>query len=242
MEYVLIALVLLAGSFTQSLSGFGSALVAMPFLLTIVGPREAAPLMALASGTMQIALLIRYRRALRLGALWRLALAAFIGIPIGAYALTRLNENVVLGLLGVVLVAYAVYALTRPKMPELRHNAWAYAAGFVSGLLGGAYTTNGPPVIVYGSCRRWNREEFKANLQGFFSVCNVVILATHAVYGNLTAQVFKGYLAALPGLAVGVTAGLLLDRYINPKLFRKIMLALLVLLGLRLLVRATLGY
>ncbi len=241
MEYVLIALVLLAGSFAQSLSGFGSALVAMPFLLTIVGPREAAPLMALASGTMQIVLLIRYRRSLRLGAMWRLALTAFIGIPIGVYGLRRMNENVVLGLLGAVLVAYALYALAQPKMPELKHNAWAYGAGFLAGLLGGAYSTNGPPVIVYGSCRKWDREEFKANLQGFFSACNVVILITHAIYGNLTAQVFKGYLASLPGLAVGITAGLLLDRYINPKLFRKIMLVLLVLLGIRLLVKATWG-
>jgi hypothetical protein len=140
-----------------------------------------------------------------------------------------------------VLVGYALYALAGLKLPAVRHQGWAFAAGAAAGLLGGAYNTDGPPVIIYGSCRQWPPPEFKSNLQGLFMVNNAVILASHAVIGNLTAPVWKNFLAALPAVAVGAAAGLSLDRFVNAALFRKIMLGLLVALGLRLGCRALLG-
>jgi len=241
MDYLLIGLVVLAAAFIQSLSGFGSALVAMPLLLPMLGPQGAAPLVALVSGALQVVLLVRYRQALSLGAVWRLALASVLAIPLGVWLARYVPERLVCGWLAAVLVGYALYALAGLKLPAVRHQGWAFAAGAAAGLLGGAYNTDGPPVIIYGSCRQWPPPEFKSNLQGLFMVNNAVILASHAVIGNLTAPVWKNFLAALPAVAVGAAAGLSLDRFVNAALFRKIMLGLLVALGLRLGCRALLG-
>jgi uncharacterized membrane protein YfcA len=243
MEHLLVGMIVLAAAFIQSLSGFGSALVAMPLLLPMLGPEGAAPLMALVSGALQVVLLARYRQSLSLGAVWRLALASVLAIPLGVFLARLVPERLVFGLLAAVLVGYALYALLGLGMPAVRHPGWAFAAGAAAGLLGGAYNTDGPPVIVYGSCRQWPPQEFKSNLQGFFMVNNAVILASHAVAGNLSlgAPVWGNFLAALPALAVGAAAGLSLDRFVNAGLFRKIMLGLLVALGLRLGCRALWG-
>ena len=40
--------------------------------------------------------------------------------------------------------------------------------GFFAGILGGAYNTNGPPVVIYGSLRKWSPATFRATLQGYF--------------------------------------------------------------------------
>jgi uncharacterized membrane protein YfcA len=166
---------------------------------------------------------------------WRLVAASLIGIPLGVWALSRLDEDVVLAVLGVLITVYAIYALLNMRLPELKHSGWAYLSGFIAGVLGGAYTTSGPPVIVYGDCRRWERAEFKSNLQGFFFVSSIFIVIAHAFDQNLTPLVWRYYLLSIPAMIIGIIAGVSLDKVIDPLLYRKIVLILLVFLGFRLL-------
>ena len=231
-------LIAFAACFTQSVSGFGSALVAMPLLSPMLGLTRAAPLVCMMSATLQLALLVRYRRAFHLGSIWRVVAAAAVAVPFGAYALRHVDERVTLSVLGVVVLGYAIYTLTGRRPPRMRGGAWPWAIGAAAGLLGGAYNTSGPPVVIYGSARDWPPETFKSNLQGFFCVNNSFVLISHIAVGNLTLEVAWDFVLILPAIAAGVAAGLLLDRFIGHVLFRKILLALLVVLGIQLLLRA----
>lgn len=231
MQLILILLVTLFASFTHTLVGFGSALIAMPILTKIVGIQLAAPLVALIVLTMELFLLIRYREAFNLRVVWRLIAGAAVGIPLGVWALRKVDEKIILSVLGVVLIIYALYALLRFRLPELQHPSWAYGFGFVAGLLNGAYNTSGPPVIIYGNCRGWEPMEFKANLQGFFTVAGLWVIANHAFNGNLTPLVWQHYLLSSVAIAFGLWLGLKLDRYIEQAIFRKIVLTMLILLG-----------
>jgi uncharacterized membrane protein YfcA len=184
---------------------------------------------------MEIILVLRYRRDLNLLAVWPIALTSIVGIPIGVWALKGVNENTFLCILGVVIAGYALYALLNVRLPELRHPLWAYAVGFLAGMLGGAYNTSGPPVIVYGNCRGWSPAEFKGNLQGFFVINSAFVVVNHALQGNLTSDVWKFYVWTLPFLALAILIGTSLDRYLDPERFRKVVLILLVLMGVRLI-------
>ncbi len=232
---LLALLVVFLAVFTQSLSGFGSALVAMALLPPLIGLSLATPLVALVMITIEIVLLLRYRQALNLQAVWRIVLAALIGIPLGISFLNRLDDGLVLSALGVVIVAYALYALFDVRLPALVHPAWAYGFGFLAGLLGGAYNTSGPPVILYGNCRRWGTAEFKSNLQGFFLVTSLFVVLNHAWNRNLTGEVWRYYLLALPAMALGIMLGTSLDKRLNPVAFRRIVLVLLLGMGIRLI-------
>jgi len=231
----LLFLVALAAAFTQSLTGFGSALVSMAVLPGLIGIRTAAPLVTLITVTIDVALLARYRQALNLRAIWRLVTALVLGVPLGILVLRRVEERFVLAILGVVIAGYALYALLSPRLPRLEHPAWAYGFGFIAGVLGGAYNTSGPPVVIFGNCQRWPPSEFKGNLQGFFLVNDLLVIAGHALSQNLTPLVLRDYLIVLPALIVGLFVGGRLDRRLDPALFRKIVLVLLVVMGLRLL-------
>jgi uncharacterized membrane protein YfcA len=235
MTAVFIFLIFLLAIFTQSLTGFGSGLVSMAFLPGLVPVVTAAPVVALLTSTLEFLLLIRYRSAFNLRAVWRLTIASFFGIPIGVYTLRRVDEQILLGLLGAVMVGYALYGLLNLRLPELKHPVWAYISGFLAGILSGAYSTGGPPAVIYGNCRRWGPDEFKSNLQGFFLVNDVIVIVTHAISGNLTPQVWRIYLLALPAMAIGIIAGVTLGGRINPVLFRKLVLVLLIVMGARLI-------
>ena len=83
-------------------------------------------------------------------------------------------------------MGYGAYNLLRPGLPALRSEAWAYPFGFAAGVLGSAYNTGGPPVIIYGTMRRWPPAHFRATLQGFFLFTNIFVLVGHGLAGLWT--------------------------------------------------------
>jgi len=234
----ILLLIIFVAVFTQSLTGFGSGLVSMSLLPDVLGIRTAVPLVAMMTATIELALLIRYRAAFRFGSVWRLVLASMTAIPIGIWALRNLNEHVLLPILGAIMAGYALYGLFNLKLPRLEHPVWAYLAGFLAGLLSGAYSVGGPPVIIYGNCRGWDLDEFKSNLQGFFLINDALALVNHSLVGNLTPLVLKSYLWVLPVIVLGLFAGTRLDRILNPERFRKLVLFSLVVMGIRLILLA----
>ncbi|MHC5056799.1 MAG: TSUP family transporter [Planctomycetota bacterium] len=77
-------------------------------------------------------------------------------------------------------------------------------AGFCAGVLGGAYNTNGPPIVVYGTMRGWEPERFKATLQGFFLPTGAFIIAGHALSGLWTRETVRLSLVSLAPVALGM--------------------------------------
>jgi len=112
-------LICFAAFFTFGMTGFGSALIAMPLLVPMLGVKVAAPLVALCGAPLvalcgvgaEVVLIFRYRKEIRLGAIWRLALASGLAIPIGLLAARYLDQRLVMHILGVVVTFYGAYGL-----------------------------------------------------------------------------------------------------------------------------------
>jgi uncharacterized membrane protein YfcA len=228
-------LAIFLGAFTQSLTGFGIALVAMAILPSLLGLHVATPLVALAGIVLESIMLIRYRESLQVKSIWRLLAASLIAIPFGVYSLRQLDERIALFVLGLVVAGYALYALIGFRLPELHHPLWAWLTGFACGMLGGAYNTAGPPIVIYGNCRQWSPQEFRSNLSGFFIVNSLMVVSTHFLSGNFTREVISVFWWALPAVALGFIAGQSVDRWLNPEIFRKLVLVVLIVLGIRLM-------
>ena len=105
---------------------------------------------------------------------------------------------------------------------------WAYLFGFAGGLLGGAYNTAGPPYVIYGNCRSWQPAVFKSNLQALFMVTGSMALLVHALNGNFTLDVARYVLLAVPAILIGIWLGLRLDKRLNPQVFSRLVLILLL--------------
>ncbi len=232
---ILVATVVFLAAFTQSLSGFGSALVAMAFLPAVIGIQAASPLVAVTVLTLEAILLVIYRQALNFQVIWRVIAGSLAGVPLGLLLLERVPERIVLLLLGVVILGYALYALLEIRLPTLRAPIWAYFFGLLAGMLGGAYNTSGPPVVIYANCRRWQPLEFKSNMQGFFIFSSLLVAGAHFINNNLTVAVWRYFALSLPALLLGILAGTRLDGVIDARTFQRIVLLLLALMGFRLI-------
>ncbi|MFC1530957.1 sulfite exporter TauE/SafE family protein [Gemmatimonadota bacterium] len=242
-ESSIVAAIVFLAVFTQSLTGFGSALVAMAILPAVIALNTATPLVALVMVTIEVVLLVKYRKSVNIKAVLALVLGSLPGIPLGLFLTTRVDETVVLTTLGFVVSGYALYSLIADRRGgirrlRIRNPSLAYPFGFVAGVLGGAYNITGPPVVVYADCSDWPAEEFKGNLQGFFVVTSLAIVIGHAWKGNIGSVVGHYYAVSLPAMALGIVAGTSADQILKPVVFRKVVLALLVVMGLRLIVSA----
>lgn len=234
---IIVLAILFLSTFIRSALGFGDALIAMPLLALVVGIKVATPLVAMSASTIAITILLKAWRKVEIKAAWRLVLSTWIGIPIGIFFLKAAPELLVKSLLGILIMGFGLYNLFVPNLPKLLTEKWAFITGFIAGILGGAYNTNGPPVVIYGILRRWDPEKFRATLQGYFLPTGGAIVVSHAIAGMWTSQVVHLYGYSLPIIIVAVLVGEKVNQIIPQGRFDKIIYGFLVLIGLLLLIR-----
>jgi hypothetical protein len=131
---------------------------------------------------------------------------------------------------------FGLYNLSSLHLPTLHKPVYAYPIGFLSGILGGAYNTNGPPIIVYGVLSRWPPDRFRATLQGYFLATGLLIWAGHGIAGLWTPHVLHLFFYSIPVVLLAVWLGSKLSQRIPPGRFNRIIYAALVGVGLVLIV------
>lgn len=231
MEIALALVIVFCTSFVRSSVGFGDALLAMPLLALTVGLRTATPFFGLVAIVVGASILATSWHSVDLRAAWRLIVASALGIPLGLLLLTRAPESLVKGILGAGLIAFGAYNLIAPRLPQLARERWAYGFGFAAGVLGGAYNTNGPPVVIYAALRRWPPDRFRATMQAYFLPSSLLIAAGHGAAGLWTRDVLMLAALAAPAALLGVAVGAAAYRHIPVALFRRLIYGLLIAAG-----------
>jgi uncharacterized membrane protein YfcA len=230
--------VIFVATIIRSALGFGEALVAVPLLALFVPVEVAAPLAVLVSVAVALIILIQDWRHVHAAGAGRLVLATMLGIPFGLLLLTRVAETIVKAVLATVIIAFALYRLVGRMRFELHDDRHAWLFGFAAGVLGGAYGMNGPPLVAYGSLRRWSPERFRATLQGYFLPASSVGMAGYWVAGLWDATVTGYFVWSLPIVLVATLLGRVLNRRMGGRRFGVYVHVGLVLVGCVLLVQA----
>jgi uncharacterized membrane protein YfcA len=236
MTTFLVLTILFLATLIRSSVGFGDALVAMPLLTLIIGLELASPVVAFMGLTIGVLIALRSWQNIDVGSVWRLVLASAVGVPLGIFLLTSVPESLVKRILGTLLILFSLYSLIRPNLPQLGNQHWAYGFGFISGILGGAYNTSGPPVVIYGALRHWSPARFRATLQGYFVPSLIIVAVGHGLAGLWTDQVFRLYFLALLPMLVAIWLGGKLNKRLPVEQFARALYILLIILGILLLV------
>ncbi|WP_072619574.1 sulfite exporter TauE/SafE family protein [Spirulina major] len=221
----------------QSSFGFGSALVAMPLLSLVLDLKTASPLFALVALTINSVIVLQGWQAIDIQAVWRLVVATWIGIPLGVGMVAIAPTPWITTGLSLFLILFGLYRLIRWPLPTLKSSHWAYPFGICAGILGGAYNTNGPPIVLYGIMNHWPPQRFRATLQGYFLPTGIAIALTQGFSGLWTATVGQLYLTTIPSTIVALYCGQWINRHIHPQQFERGLSILLILLGGLLLYR-----
>jgi hypothetical protein len=219
--------ILAVSSLVFGLTGFGIGLVSLSLLPFLIPPATAFALV----------MAIQLRRHVVWPCLFELLLGSALGTPFGVWVLIILSPGMLRRLIGIVLIAVVVIELRGVYPQRLTGRSWGLGAGFLSGLLGGAVGTPGPPVVLYAAAQGWQPHPLKATLQAFFVVNQAMILMGYWWTDLLTHEVMWLVVAyALPATA-GLAFGMHLFARVDHRRFRRLVFALLLATGLTLCVR-----
>jgi uncharacterized protein len=238
MATVLILAIVFVAALVQTLAGFGFALLVTPLVALLLGLRTAAPLVALVALSVNTINFYRHRDRIDRGELVRLVVSSALGIPAGLWILDRGDEVVILCFLGAVLIGYALYALSHPRLRSALDPHWVYPSGLVAGCLAAAYNAPGPPLLIYGSLRQWPKEEFRGVLHGLFCLNGVLVVVGHVLVGNVTGEILILFFWTVPLLLAGILLGTRVDARLNRDRFRLLVTVMILALGVSLLLNA----
>lgn len=220
-----VAVVVLAALVT-TLAGFGFALMAVPLLAVLVGPRDAVAISSLLGTVSSVALLTRLRGRVVWPVAGRQLAGAVVGMPVGLVVLLAVAERV---LLAIIAGAVALAALALWRGLRLRRGGPAadVGAGLLSGLLNTSVGTSGPPLVFVNQARGLDPDAFRATLSATFTGNAVVGGVLFALAGRYTGPVLSATALALPAVGVGWVAGLRLHPRVDAARMRTLVLALL---------------
>ena len=231
-ESLLTALILFAATLISSTFGFGNALFAMPLLTLLLGLQTAIPLFGLVGPTIATVILARNWQRVEFASSWRLVCTTLMGIPIGVLLVKVLPGTLITRPLGIFMIAFGLYRLANLQLVKLDSALWAFPFGFVAGILGGAYNTNGPLIVVYGEMRRWLPAQFRATLQSYFMPTGLGIVVSHAVAGLWNLKIFQLYGLSLPGILVAIAIGGWINQQLPVERFQVLLSGLLIIFGM----------
>jgi hypothetical protein len=237
---VYVLAVVFIASLIRSTFGFGEALVAVPLLALRIPIAVAAPLAVLVSIVVAGVIVAQDWRRVEVRSAAGLIVASLFGIPVGVLLLANADDRLVKSILGAVIVAFSIYSLVDRGRVHLRHDHWGWlvGCGFVSGVLGGAYGMNGPPLVVYGALRQWSPQHFRATLQGYFLPASSVGLLGYLAVGLWGPAVTRYFLLSLPATLVAIVVGRAINRRMKGREFLGLVHVGLIAIGSILLLQA----
>ncbi len=238
---ILIPGVLFLATLIRSAFGFGEALIAVPLLALVLPVEVAAPVAVLVSITVAFIIVVQDWRNVHVRSAGWLVLPTMLGIPLGLLLLRTVAEPVVKAALAAVIIGFSAHSLFSGEQRELKDDKFAWLFGFSAGVLGGAYGMNGPPLVIYGSLRRWSPQHFRATLQGYFLPASLAGLWGYQIAGLWTPAVNRLYLLSLPFVILATFLGRAVNRRMAAHQFLLYVHGGLILVGIVLLLQAAVG-
>jgi uncharacterized membrane protein YfcA len=234
------AIFIIAGV-VKGISGMGLPTVSMALLGLIMPPAEAAMLMLLPSLLTNLAQCTgQYLRSLclRLWPMWTGLILLAIFSPLADIGGSDKHVRLLLGML---LVAYGLWGIVKPVLPEF--GRYVHLAGFFAGVLSGILTAATGvfviPLVPYLQSQKLAKDELIQALGLSFMLATIALsirlgsVESAGLKPDLVAQ-----LIALVSACVGLWFGSAVRSHMRPTQFQRALYIILLFLGIVMVVRS----
>jgi hypothetical protein len=206
----------------RGFSGFGSALIFMPLASSIAEPRLVASLILIIDFIAAAPLLPGAWEKADRKATSIMVAGALVGVPIGTYALSRLEPVTTRWIISAFVFALLLLLLSGWRYRGKDHAAISVGMGGLAGFCGGLAQTSGPPVVGYWLGRPIAPVIARANILLFLGASDFFSGISYALAGLITMDSIKLSLVVGPVFGVGVWFGASLFGKASEAAFRAI--------------------
>lgn len=230
-----------AGGLINGLAGFGTALFALGFLLTVMPPVQAVAVVVMISviSGMQGLWVVRHAIGQNPRRLARFVGPSLVGIPLGVLTLSVLDAGTLKLVIAVFLLLYGGYFSLRGVLPKFERPTpyLDMVVGFLGGILGGAASLSGALPMMWCALRPWPKAETRAVLQPFNFVVLGLTAGLLALRGAYTRETLIYLALAVPVAVVAAQIGIAIFRRLPDAVFRRLLIVMTFVSGAVLLLR-----
>lgn len=225
--------IILISSVILGITGFGNAMVALPFMLLFMDPKLAIPVMIGISLFSQFTIQAIGRFPIDWKLLWLLAVPASIGTFVGANWLNLSEPRLLIDIVGGIIIIFALASLIGKQILSLRGRTSAAVVGFIAGILGGVVALAGPPVVLYLSEEQaQSKLAFRGTILAFFTIVIITTLISYLVLGLVNLEHLILVVKLIPAMLFGVWVGINLFSRFSNETFHKLVLIFLICLSI----------
>lgn len=216
--------------------GIGANFLTAPVLSVLIGPRDAVPIIVLLTMIGNTQLLPQIVPRVRWKEGWAIFLFPLLTVPIGAWLLFSVDEDLMRRIIAGAAAAFSLLLLSGWRYRGPHMLGLSIATGSASGLLVGSISLGGPPVFLYLMAGSNDAATNRAQFVMFGTFAGLAAVFVFAVSGAFTlATVLFACLLLVPSI-LGVWIGARLFRHASEEVFRRVCLWGLVVVSLCVLV------
>lgn len=249
-DITIIAFAVFGSAVIKNGVGVGAGIFLLPFLALVLPPKVALGLGAPAMLISDITGVRNYWGEWDKKELLILMPLAAIGVVVGSYLVIITPDLIFKQAVGIFALTFssfqivkslrsrsADFAATQPPTakPGMQSRAYTVLFGFLGGIASTVAHAGGLMMSVYMLQKRSKPRIFVGTLVLFFALINLFKIFAYSKIGIITDQVLVLVLVLSPVIIVGGLLGNLLNKKVPQELFRLIILALIFVIGLRLL-------
>ena len=243
MSLLLSGLVVFITHTLEAVTGFGCAVLAMPFVTALLGIRVGVMVITVLAWILALYFAVVKFRDID----WKqyLIITAFmlLGLPIGMYLFRMIDSTSLKMVLAIFILAVSAYQLYRlgtnkeTKAPLKTKAALPYYLLLIGGgIIHGIFSSGGPLVVLYASRQLQDKGKFRATLCLLWTTLNTIIIATYLIEGSYTAPIAKTTVLLVPFVLAGIVAGEKIHDKVNERTFSLIVFGMLFLTAIFMLI------
>ena len=243
-QMLLVGLIVFVTHAIEGITGFGCTVLAMPFIVLLLGIHVAKPVLAVLAWLLAGYIVAVSWKKIVWKEFYFIVLFVGLGLPVGMVIYKYLNEDALKGLLSLVMIAVGIHGFVKTwrshrrnstpgRTPEpfcpVPKNLFMRTILFLGGIVHGMFATGGPFVVIYASKAIPDKSLFRVSICLLWLTLNTVLIFGFTFIDNVWTPDMTGILLlTLPFLVAGMLFGDFLHHRVNEYAFRLIVYALLL--------------
>ncbi len=225
-------------SVIKGITGFGFALVSLPFLMIWYSPKELIPVLLMCNLIASVFIVLQKKKAPLINQDFKhlIYYGGFFSI-LGAISLSFIKERYLIHILAVLFIVLSIVSLLNLKREfKLSRLAYKLAGSFI-GYLTGAVSISGPPLALFLNMMKVNNASFREIFSWFNIVTSVVAIVSYAFIGLITKDVLIMTATFVPIILLGTVVGKRLNHILPHLLFKHITIGITIVACIMLLLK-----
>ena len=242
MELALLLLATFIASSVQSATGFGFALIVVPAFLILLNSADAIQTVIIISVIMSVVHFLKLRSMAPYGKLKWLILGGIAGFPAGVFIYKNLDLQSIKMTVAIFIILISLqngWTLIRKNVGQKTqgdNKAMLTGIGVISGMFGVAMAMPGPILMLYLSRTTLGKNEIRACMISFFVFAYIGALLLQVFVVGVESKTWTTSAIITPAALAGVYAGHQISKKIDEKLFKGLVLIILILTGIFMLI------